>query len=57
MYQEENDWFQYLKAFAPAEAQARATARYKEEYDRYIEGGRSVGGPSSELRSFEALRF
>ena len=43
VYQEESDWFQYLKAFAPAEAQANATARYKEEYGRYVEGGPHAG--------------
>ena len=55
IYQEENDWFQYMKAFAPAEAQIRATARYSEEYGRYIEGGSSTGGVFSERRSFLSL--
>jgi hypothetical protein len=52
VYQEESDWFQYLKAFASDEVQAHATARYKEEYDRYIDGGPSGGGFSAEPRSF-----
>jgi hypothetical protein len=51
VYQEESDWFQFLKQFAPAEAQARATSRYKEEYGRYINGGASGEFPS-EPRSF-----
>jgi hypothetical protein len=52
VYQEENDWFQYLKAFASPEAQTHATARYREEYGRYIEGGPSAGRVPGELRSF-----
>jgi hypothetical protein len=52
VYQEESDWFQYLKAFASAEAQAHATARYSEEYGRYIDGGPSPGGFWGEDRSF-----
>jgi len=52
VYQEEEDWFQYLKAFASAEAQAHATARYREEYSRYIEGAPSAGGLWGEARSF-----
>jgi hypothetical protein len=52
VYQEESDWFQYLKAFASPEAQAHATARYSEEYGRYIEGGPSAGGLWGEERSF-----
>ncbi len=54
VYQEESDWFPYMKEFAPAEAQAFATARYEEEYGRYIEGGRSHGGVPGERRSFAA---
>jgi hypothetical protein len=41
-----------MKQFAPAEAQARATARYKEEYGRYIDGGPHGGGLLGERRSF-----
>jgi hypothetical protein len=52
VYQEESDWFQYMKEFAPAEAQARATARYREEYGRYSDGGHSAGGLPREPRSF-----
>jgi hypothetical protein len=52
VYQEEDDWFQYLRAFASAEVQARATARYGEEYRRYIEGGSSAGGVWDEDRAF-----
>jgi hypothetical protein len=52
VYQEEDDWLQYLKAFASAEVQAHATARYREEYGRYIEGGSSSGGAWGEGRSF-----
>jgi len=52
VFQEEDDWFQYLKAFASPEAQAHATARYREEYGRYIEGGSSSGDSWGEGRSF-----
>lgn len=52
VYQEESDWFPYMKEFAPAEAQARATARYREEYGRYIEGGPTAFSLSGEQRSF-----
>jgi hemerythrin superfamily protein len=52
VYQEEEDWFQYLKQFASAEAQAHATARYREEYGRYIDGGPSVSRFLGEPRSF-----
>jgi hemerythrin superfamily protein len=52
VYQEESEWFPYLKEFAPDEAQAHATARYEEEYDRYIDGGSPVGGAPGEQRSF-----
>lgn len=48
VYQEESDWFPHMKSFAPADAQAHATARYAEEYGRYIEGGTS--GQSTTLR-------
>ena len=49
VYQEESDWFLDMKQNAPAEAQARATKRYEEEYGRYIDGGPSVTGVSGEL--------
>ncbi len=52
VYQEESDWFPYLKEFAPAGAQAHATARYHEEYCRYIEGGPSVDSPAREQLAF-----
>jgi len=52
VYQEESEWFQYLKEFAPAEAQARATARYEEEYSRYIDGGPASSDRTRESRSF-----
>jgi hypothetical protein len=52
VYQEESEWFEYLKEFAPAEAQAHASARYREEYSRYIDGGSSSGETSREPRSF-----
>lgn len=59
VYQEESDWFPYLKDFAPPEAQTRATARYEEEYGRYIEGGPHALRRPDELRSFapQAPRF
>ncbi len=52
VYQEESDWFQYLKEFASEEAQAHATSRYREEYNRYIDGGSSIGAGWEESRSF-----
>jgi hypothetical protein len=52
VYQEEDDWLQYLKAFGSPEIQAHATARYREEYGRYIEGGSSSGGRWGEERAF-----
>jgi hypothetical protein len=52
VYQEESDWFLHMKQNAPAEAQARATTRYEEEYGRYIGGGPSSSRLSSEPRSF-----
>ena len=36
--QEESDWFLAMKKDALADAQSRATARYREEYARYIDG-------------------
>ena len=39
VYQEESDWFIDMRREAPAEAQARASARYREEAGRYFEGG------------------
>jgi len=54
VYQEESDWFLYMKEFAPEEAQAHATARYEEEYGRYIDGGPQAGGFIEELRSFSS---
>lgn len=52
VYQEESDWFVDMKRDAPAEAQAHATARYEEEYGRYIDGGPSPNGVGGESRSF-----
>jgi hemerythrin superfamily protein len=52
VYQEESDWFIEMKEKASAEAQAHATARYKEETGRYFEGGLLIGGMAAEDRSF-----
>ena len=52
VYQEESDWFIDMKRDAPADAQAHATARYKEEASRYFDGGSPVGGVAGETRSF-----
>ena len=52
VYQEESDWFVDMKRDAPADAQAHATARYKEEAGRYFDGQSSVGGVAQEARSF-----
>jgi hypothetical protein len=59
VYQEESDWFVDMKQDAPAEAQAHATARYREEAARYFDGGASAGGVAGENRSFApgALEF
>jgi hypothetical protein len=52
VYQEESDWFVDMKRDAPADAQAHATARYKEEAGRYFDGGSSVSRVAGESRSF-----
>ncbi|WP_293678889.1 hemerythrin domain-containing protein [uncultured Phenylobacterium sp.] len=52
VYQEESDWFIDMKREAPAEAQAHATARYREEAGRYLEGGPPMVGVAPEARSF-----
>ncbi|MBV9511539.1 MAG: hemerythrin domain-containing protein [Caulobacteraceae bacterium] len=52
VFQEESDWFVDMKRDAPAEAQAHATARYREESGRYFGGGPSVDGVAPEARSF-----
>jgi hypothetical protein len=52
VYQEESDWFIDMKQNAPPEAQARATARYAEEYGRYMDGGPHPGSVALEQRSF-----
>jgi hypothetical protein len=54
VYQEESDWFVDMKRDAPADAQAHATARYKEEASRYFDGGPSASGVAGESRSFAA---
>lgn len=36
MYEEEGNWFMDLKAKATAEDQEAMTARYAEEFDRYV---------------------
>ena len=52
VYQEESDWFIDLKEKAPADAQAHATARYREEAGRYFDGGQTTSGIEAESRSF-----
>ncbi len=54
VYQEESDWFLDLRENAPAADQARATARYAEEFGRYMGGGSEQSEPriSAEPRSF-----
>jgi len=52
VYQEESDWFPYMKAFAPSETQSRATLRYNEEYGRYIKGGPTFEGLPNPPRAF-----
>lgn len=54
VYQEESDWFVDMKEQAPAEMQAHATARYEEEYGRYIHGQPLPDGIPGETRSFAA---
>jgi hypothetical protein len=39
VYEEEHSWFVDLKEQAPPADQMMVTERYKEEYDRYIQGG------------------
>jgi len=50
VYQEESDWFIDMKRDAPADAQAHATARYREEAGRYFDAASPVG--DHEGRSF-----
>jgi hypothetical protein len=52
VFQEESDWFIDMKEKAPADAQAHATARYREEAGRYFDGDASVSGVAGEARSF-----
>lgn len=53
VYQEESDWFLDFKENAPAADQATATARYSEEYNRYMgEGSGTSGRIATEARSF-----
>lgn len=55
VYQEEGDWFLDLKRNAPQADQARATARYAEEYGRYMDGERAEtrSAFAGEPRSFD----
>ena len=53
VYEEESDWFLDLKTRAPAAEQDMVSARYAEEYGRYMDG--DLGGSdrvSGEPRSF-----
>jgi hypothetical protein len=52
VYQEESDWFIDMKEKAPADAQAHATARYREEAGRYFDGERAASAVAGESRSF-----
>jgi hypothetical protein len=55
IYEEENGWFLDLKDKAPLKDQAEATARYAEEYGRYMgDAGSAVGSVRPEPRSFGA---
>ena len=54
VFQEENDWFVDMKEKGSPEAQAHATARYKEEAQRYFGGGSGGSGVAHESRSFDA---
>jgi hemerythrin superfamily protein len=51
VYQEENDWFIDLKENAPAADQQQASARYAEEFGRYMSGGQD---PTSTLIESES---
>jgi hypothetical protein len=53
VYEEESDWFAYLKEFASPEDQQRATERYQEEYSRYVGADDGATGfLADEPRSF-----
>jgi len=52
VFQEESDWFIDMKEKAPAEAQAHATARYRQETERYFSGDPAVRNRAQESRSF-----
>jgi hypothetical protein len=55
VYQEESDWFLDLKENAPGADQDMASARYAEEYGRYMAGGaRPSATVAAEPRSFGA---
>lgn len=55
MYEEENKWLLELKREAPEAEQAKISARYKEEFGRYMGGGESgLGQAAREGRSFGA---
>ena len=55
VYEEESDWFPELKENAPPADQERASARYSEEYGRYMGHGpepEPAGRAGAEPRSF-----
>ena len=55
VYQEESDWFVDLKEKASAADQAKATARYAEEFGRYMgETPTQARSVAPEARSFDA---
>ena len=52
VYQEESNWFEFLSEFASQVDQERVTARYREEYGRYMDGETQDGVRQTEPRSF-----
>lgn len=49
MYQEESDWLLALRQCAPD--QEMLTVRYREEFSRYIDGGKIAGGGQPAIRA------
>jgi hypothetical protein len=56
VYKEESDWFVDLKKDAPAEVQARVLRRYREEFDRYM-NGEDAAVTGAGLGALEARSF
>lgn len=57
VYQEESKWFpKFLKEASPADSE-RVTARYREEFERYMGGETGMGGTTARTGLGEARSF